>query len=80
MKQAKVDEWRNKLNRASVMCTQFQHSLSDLLLHLQTKQDTDYTDDERVKITARLDILLSELSQLTKWPAGELKALITQRP
>ncbi len=79
MKQAKVDEWRNKLNRASVMCNQFQHSVSDLLLHLQARLDTNYTDDDRAKITARLDILLSELSQLTKWPVDELKALITQR-
>lgn len=79
MKQAKVDEWRNKLNRASVMCNQFQHNLSDLLLHLQARQDGDYTDDERVKITARLDILLSELAQLTKWPAGELRELILKK-
>lgn len=75
---SKTDQWRTGLNRADVVCQNLRNSLENLRLTLQEKSDSDYSNDERVKITARIDILLSQLQTLSKWPAGELKKMVNQ--
>ena len=76
---SKPEQWRQTLHRADTMCQHLRGQLSDICYLIEGKSDGDYSEDERVKITARLDILLAQLSTLKDWPTREIKSLTRRK-
>lgn len=76
---SKPAQWRHALHRADTMCQRLRGQLSDICYLTEGKSDGDYSEDERVKITARLDILLAQLSTLNDWPTKEIKTLTRRK-
>lgn len=75
----KPEQWRHALHRADTMCQHLRGQLSDICYLIEGKSDGDYSEDERVKITARLDILLAQLNTLNDWPTREIKSLTRRK-
>ena len=76
---SKLEQWRHALHRADTICQRLRGQLSDICYLIEGKSDGDYSEDERVKITARLDILLAQLSTLNNWPTREIKSLARRK-